>query len=143
LNSVIVRYPTEAHDSVLHILEAELDLEDLSVRQAMFAGIEYAPRVPIQLAVLAMAQMGVHLIFFLYISSAPGQANNSLALAFGIFVVGPHRLRLDDYHGQSQPRDGADRPADADAAVARSVQSARDRRGNYPPIRRAIPQMGG
>jgi heme/copper-type cytochrome/quinol oxidase subunit 4 len=80
------------HDSVLHVLEAELDLEDLSVRKAMFAGIEYAPRVPIQLAVLAVAQMGVHLIFFLYISSAPGQANNSLALAFGIFVVGPHRF---------------------------------------------------
>jgi cytochrome o ubiquinol oxidase operon protein cyoD len=48
----------------------------------------YAPGIPILLAVLAVAQMGVHLVFFLHISSAPDQANNFLALAFGIFVVG-------------------------------------------------------
>jgi len=48
----------------------------------------YPPGVPILLGVLAIAQMGVHLIFFLHISSAPDQANNILALAFGIFVVG-------------------------------------------------------
>jgi cytochrome o ubiquinol oxidase operon protein cyoD len=48
----------------------------------------YEPGVPILLAVLAVAQMGVHLVFFLHISSAPDQTNNFLALAFGIFVVG-------------------------------------------------------
>src|ERR1700742_2270222 len=48
----------------------------------------YAPGVPILLGVLAIAQMGVHLVFFLHISSAPDQTNNFLALAFGIFVVG-------------------------------------------------------
>ena len=48
----------------------------------------YAPGVPILLGVLAIAQMGVHLVFFLHISSAPDQTNNVLALAFGIFVVG-------------------------------------------------------
>ena len=48
----------------------------------------YAPGVPILLGVLAIAQMGVHLVFFLNISSATDQANNLLALAFGIFVVG-------------------------------------------------------
>jgi cytochrome o ubiquinol oxidase operon protein cyoD len=48
----------------------------------------YAPGVPVLLAVLAVAQMGVHLVFFLHISSAPDQTNNFLALAFGIFVVG-------------------------------------------------------
>lgn len=47
----------------------------------------YAPGVPILLGVLAIAQMGVHLVFFLHISSAPDQTNNLLALAFGIFVV--------------------------------------------------------
>ena len=47
----------------------------------------YAPGVPILLGVLAIAQMGVHLVFFLHISSAPDQTNNFLALAFGIFVV--------------------------------------------------------
>ncbi len=47
----------------------------------------YAPGVPILLGVLAIAQMGVHLVFFLHISSAPDQTNNFLALAFGAFVV--------------------------------------------------------
>lgn len=48
----------------------------------------YGPGVPVLLGVLAIAQMGVHLVFFLHISSAPDQANNFLSLAFGIFVVG-------------------------------------------------------
>ena len=47
----------------------------------------YGPGVPILLGVLAIAQMGVHLVFFLNISSAADQTNNFLALAFGIFVV--------------------------------------------------------
>ena len=48
----------------------------------------YPHGVPILLGVLAIAQMGVHLVFFLHISSAPDQTNNILALAFGVFVVG-------------------------------------------------------
>jgi cytochrome o ubiquinol oxidase subunit IV len=47
----------------------------------------YAPAVPVLLAALAIAQMGVHITFFLHISSAPDQTNNFLALAFGIFVT--------------------------------------------------------
>jgi cytochrome o ubiquinol oxidase operon protein cyoD len=47
----------------------------------------FAPGVPVLLGVLAIAQMGVHLVFFLHISSAPDQTNNVLALAFGVFVV--------------------------------------------------------
>jgi cytochrome o ubiquinol oxidase operon protein cyoD len=47
----------------------------------------FPPGVPVLLGVLAIAQMGVHLVFFLHISSAPDQTNNVLALAFGIFVV--------------------------------------------------------
>jgi cytochrome o ubiquinol oxidase operon protein cyoD len=47
----------------------------------------FPPGVPVLLGVLAIAQMGVHLAFFLHISSAPDQANNFLALAFGVFVV--------------------------------------------------------
>jgi cytochrome o ubiquinol oxidase operon protein cyoD len=47
----------------------------------------YAPTIPVLLAVLAVAQMGVHLVFFLHISSAPDQTNNILALAFGVFVT--------------------------------------------------------
>ncbi len=54
---------------------------------ASSTALVYAPAVPVLLAVLAIAQMGVHLVFFLHISSAPDQTNNFLALAFGIFVV--------------------------------------------------------
>jgi cytochrome o ubiquinol oxidase subunit IV len=49
--------------------------------------VVYGPSVPILLAVLAIGQMGVHLVFFLHITSAPDQTNNFLALAFGVFVV--------------------------------------------------------
>ena len=48
----------------------------------------WGPGVPVLLAVLAIGQMGVHLVFFLHISSAPDNTNNFLALAFGVFVVG-------------------------------------------------------
>jgi len=48
----------------------------------------YGPSVPVLLGVLAIAQMGVHLVFFFHISSAPDQTNNFLSLAFGIFIVG-------------------------------------------------------
>ena len=43
--------------------------------------------IPVGLAVLAIAQMGVHLVFFLKMSSGPDNANNSLALAFGVLIV--------------------------------------------------------
>jgi cytochrome o ubiquinol oxidase operon protein cyoD len=48
----------------------------------------WSPAIPVLLAALAIGQMGVHLVFFLHISSAPDQTNNFLALAFGVFVVG-------------------------------------------------------
>jgi cytochrome o ubiquinol oxidase subunit IV len=48
----------------------------------------WAPGLPVLLAVLAIAQMGVHLVFFLHVSSSPDSVNTVLALAFGIFVVG-------------------------------------------------------
>ena len=44
-------------------------------------------RRPAALAVLAIAQMGVHLVFFLHITTAPDNTNNVLALAFGILIV--------------------------------------------------------
>jgi cytochrome o ubiquinol oxidase operon protein cyoD len=48
----------------------------------------WQPAVPILLAALAIGQMGVHVVFFFHISSGPGDANNFLALVFGVFVVG-------------------------------------------------------
>jgi cytochrome o ubiquinol oxidase operon protein cyoD len=52
------------------------------------SNLVWGPSIPVLLAVLAIAQMGVHLVFFLHISSAPDSTNNVLSLAFGIFVVG-------------------------------------------------------
>jgi cytochrome o ubiquinol oxidase operon protein cyoD len=47
----------------------------------------WAPGVALGLAVLAIAQMGVHLVFFLHITTGPDNTNNVLALAFGILIV--------------------------------------------------------
>ena len=47
----------------------------------------WPPGVPAGLAVLAIAQMGVHLVFFLHIGTGPDNNNNVLALAFGLLVV--------------------------------------------------------
>ncbi|MDB6043064.1 MAG: cyoD [Gammaproteobacteria bacterium] len=47
----------------------------------------WPPGVPAGLAVLAIAQMGVHLVFFLHIGTGPDNTNNVLALAFGLLVV--------------------------------------------------------
>lgn len=54
---------------------------------AATTSLVYPPAVPVLLAALAIAQMGVHVAFFLHISSAPDQTNNLLALAFGVFVT--------------------------------------------------------
>lgn len=47
----------------------------------------WAPGVLLGLAVLAIAQMGVHLVFFLHIATGPDSTNNVLALALGILIV--------------------------------------------------------
>lgn len=47
----------------------------------------WEPSIPIALFVLAVAQMGVHLVFFIHISSGPDNTNNVLALAFGVLIV--------------------------------------------------------
>jgi cytochrome o ubiquinol oxidase operon protein cyoD len=48
----------------------------------------YVPGVPMALAALAIGQMGVHLAFFLHITTGSDNINNSLALAFGVLIVG-------------------------------------------------------
>jgi cytochrome o ubiquinol oxidase subunit IV len=47
----------------------------------------WGPGVAAGLVVLAIAQMGVHLVFFLHITSGPDNTNNVLALAFGVLIV--------------------------------------------------------
>jgi cytochrome o ubiquinol oxidase subunit IV len=47
----------------------------------------WPPGIPVGLIVLALAQIGVHLVFFLHLGSAPDSTNNILALAFGVLIV--------------------------------------------------------
>jgi cytochrome o ubiquinol oxidase operon protein cyoD len=47
----------------------------------------WGPSIPVALVVLAIAQMGVHLAFFLHITTGPDNLNNVMALAFGVLIV--------------------------------------------------------
>ena len=47
----------------------------------------WAPGIPVGLIVLAFAQIGVHLVFFLHLGSGSDSTNNILALAFGVLIV--------------------------------------------------------
>ena len=47
----------------------------------------WQPSIPVALIVLAIAQMGVHLVFFLHITTDPDNTNNVMALAFGLLIV--------------------------------------------------------
>ncbi|WP_034990589.1 cytochrome o ubiquinol oxidase subunit IV [Beijerinckia mobilis] len=47
----------------------------------------WGPSIPVALIVLAVAQMGVHLVFFVHITTGPENTNNVMALAFGILIV--------------------------------------------------------
>ena len=46
----------------------------------------YGPAIPIAIAALAFAQMGVHLVFFLHITTSPDNTNNAMALGFGVLI---------------------------------------------------------
>jgi cytochrome o ubiquinol oxidase operon protein cyoD len=83
----------EPHEDAGHwILNANLGLGFsvlLTAAAFLLAGTHliYGPAIPVALIVLAIAQMGVHLVFFLHITTGPDNTNNVLALAFGILVV--------------------------------------------------------
>jgi cytochrome o ubiquinol oxidase operon protein cyoD len=47
----------------------------------------WPPGVPVGLVVLAFAQIGVHLVFFLHLGSGPDHTNNIVALSFGLLIV--------------------------------------------------------
>lgn len=47
----------------------------------------WGPGLAVALVVLAIAQIGVHLVFFVHITTAPDNTNNVLALAFGVLIV--------------------------------------------------------
>jgi cytochrome o ubiquinol oxidase subunit IV len=85
--------PGEPHDSLLSEtlsyvvgLGFALLLTAVSFWVASTSSI-WGPGVATGLVVLAIAQMGVHLVFFLHITSGPDNTNNVLALAFGVLIV--------------------------------------------------------
>jgi len=84
------RTPGKGHGSVTTYLAGLGFAIVLTLASFWAAGTSavWGPAVPILLAALAIGQMGVHVVFFFHISSGPGDANNFLALVFGIFVVG-------------------------------------------------------
>jgi len=47
----------------------------------------WRPSIPVAIIVLAIAQMGVHLVFFLHITTGADNTNNVMALAFGLLIV--------------------------------------------------------
>ena len=49
--------------------------------------ILYGPSIPVALVALAITQMGIHLVFFLHITTAPDNTNNVLALGLGVLIV--------------------------------------------------------
>jgi cytochrome o ubiquinol oxidase subunit IV len=51
------------------------------------ANVFWGPGVAIGLCVLAIAQMGIHLVFFLHLSTGPDNTNNALAVAFGVLII--------------------------------------------------------
>jgi cytochrome o ubiquinol oxidase operon protein cyoD len=61
----------------------------LTVTSFFIAGTDlvWQPSIPVALVVLAIAQMGVHLVFFLHITTGRDNTNNVMALAFGVLIV--------------------------------------------------------
>ncbi len=85
--------PGAPHDSMLS--ETVSDVIGLALALVL-TGISFwvaststlwGPGIAVGLVVLAIAQMGVHLVFFLHITSGPDNTNNVLALAFGVMIV--------------------------------------------------------
>ena len=85
--------PGEPHDSILsetisYVIGVVLALllTGISFWVASTSAL-WGPGVAVGLVVLAIAQMGIHLVFFLHITSGPDNTNNVLALAFGVLIV--------------------------------------------------------
>ena len=67
-----------------------LGLSVLATAVAFFlpgTSLVWQPSIPAALIVLAITQMGVHIVFFLHITTRPDSVNNVMALMFGVFIV--------------------------------------------------------
>jgi len=96
---------------------------------AASSNLVWAPSIPVLLAVLAIAQMGVHLVFFLHVNSAPDSAQHDLGARLWYFRGRTGRVRLHDHHDKLESRD-VDGQADANAALGAQRRAAR--RGTSP-----------
>jgi cytochrome o ubiquinol oxidase subunit IV len=47
----------------------------------------WAPGIAVGLVVLAFAQIGVHLVFFLHMGTGSDNTNNIIALTYGVWIV--------------------------------------------------------
>jgi cytochrome o ubiquinol oxidase subunit IV len=83
----------------------------------VYTHLIWAPAIPIALVVLAVAQIGVHLVFFLHLTTAPDNTNNVLALAFGVLIVALVIGGSVWIMGARRAHDAVDESNDADAAV--------------------------
>ena len=54
---------------------------------ALDENVIYGPGIVMALIVFGLAQVGVHLVFFLHLTTSPDNTNNALALAFGVLIV--------------------------------------------------------
>ncbi|MFL6722642.1 MAG: cytochrome o ubiquinol oxidase subunit IV [Sphingomicrobium sp.] len=85
--------PGQPHDSLLtetmaYVIGLALALVMTGISfWVASTSVLWGPGVAVGLVVLAIAQMGVHLVFFLHITSGPDNTNNVLALAFGVLIV--------------------------------------------------------
>ena len=50
-------------------------------------GVIYGPGVAVALVVFAIAQIGIHLVFFLHLTTGTDNINNAMALALGVLIV--------------------------------------------------------
>lgn len=81
--------PSYIRDSVQVYVIGLVLASVLTVASFYVAGAKFiwGPGIPVALIVLAVAQIGVHLAFFIHITTAPDNTNNVLALAFGVLIV--------------------------------------------------------
>ena len=80
--------PRQALYGYLVGLGAAIALTIASFGVAAGWGGVWAPGIPMALMALAVGQMGVHLVFFLHVTTGPDNTNNVLALAFGTLIIG-------------------------------------------------------